>query len=167
MVTLYSNSNCDLHILPSFTPTGKGGICFSSNFYCRVRDEDHSVRVVATPDRVPPECLEPLRFYNCHDRVSDAAVCTRAGLEAKLQGFHIIMKNQCNDCFEGWCFLRYLTKLYFQSLLFMLASFPQRGTSHDVLPQHRGGRREGAEGLQGAQTAPPSLRRAKWVLSLC
>ena len=75
---------------PSFTPTGKGGICFSSNFYCRVRDEDHSVRVVATPDRVPPECLEPLRFYNCHDRVSDAAVCTRAGLEAKLQGFHII-----------------------------------------------------------------------------
>ena len=46
-----------------------------------------------------------------------------------------------------------------------LASLPQRGTSHDVLPQHRGGRREGAEGLQGAQTAPPSLRRAKWVLS--
>ena len=42
-----------------------------------------------------------------------------------------------------------------------LASLPQRGTSHDVLPQHRGGRREGAEGLQGAQTAPPSLRRAK------
>ena len=52
-------------------PTGKGGICFSSNFYCRVRDEDHSVRVVATLDRVPPECLEPVRFYNCHDRVRD------------------------------------------------------------------------------------------------
>ena len=59
---------------PLFSPTGKGGICFSSNFYCRVRDEDHSVRVVATPDRVPPECLEPVRFYNCHDRVSDVAV---------------------------------------------------------------------------------------------
>ena len=57
-----------------------------------------------------------------------------------------------------------LTNLHIQAPKFVYAlpsSLPQRGTSHDVLPQHRGGRREGAEGLQGAQTAPPSLRRAK------
>ncbi len=55
--------------LPSLA--GKGGICFSSNFHRRVRDENHSVWVLATPNGVPSECLELVRFYNCHDRVSD------------------------------------------------------------------------------------------------
>ena len=56
-----------------------------------MRDEDHSVRVVATPDRVPPECLEPLRFYNCHDRVSDVAVFVRESRpRSKVARFHII-----------------------------------------------------------------------------
>ena len=77
---------------PLFSPTGKGGIYFPSNFYCRVRDEDHSVRVVATPDRVPPECLEPLRFYNCHDRVSEWRCClfVREREQASKQSFKVL-----------------------------------------------------------------------------
>ena len=90
MVTLYFLLDLFQHI---FSPTGKGGIYFPSNFYCRVRDEDHSVRVVATPDRVPPECLEPVRFYNCHDRVSSDL--ERAGLEAMLY------RLRCQQCRMG------------------------------------------------------------------
>ena len=108
-------------------------------------------------------------------------LCARAGLEAKLQGFHIIrgeiLKTSTDAIIVSRAEVLQLetlktTMVWFKfgfnkplpansKVCLCLASLPQRGTSHDVLPQHRGGRREGAEGLQGAQTAPPSLRRAK------
>lgn len=50
--------------------SGKSRIYIFSNFYLRVRHEDHSLRFLATWDSLPTECLEFARFYYRHDRVS-------------------------------------------------------------------------------------------------
>ncbi len=52
--------------------SGKSWIYIFSNLYFGMRDENHSLRVLATSNSLFTECLEPSRLHHCHDRVGAA-----------------------------------------------------------------------------------------------
>lgn len=52
-----------------FSFAGKSRIYIFSNFYLRVRHEDHSLWFLAASDSVSTECLELAWFHHRHDRV--------------------------------------------------------------------------------------------------